>query len=372
MRVKDIFNYSDEELFAKVQNNLVPNQEVKNYKALCTLLEIPVLDGRAKKFQLTSLGRFFEYERIGNKYIITKILDEPLEKNDLRIKGNHSIYVTYIESILLNYFITKGKVQCSFTRNNLWQELGMINDNYNMFFSGSSMLKKLKVYDYRINQWQLNNFYQRTRAKFNDILKCALNNLQNRKLIEFRECVWARKTCYSNGRKKYFEVKKSTQKAVVMECEKEALNALNCRSIQEVIYSKDKNVTWDKYCEIRNTFLYDKLGWDFVYKKFSIVCNQKFLAEGLRENNNELLHYLNAEVIKATDAQADEILRKNREALKEGTTTFRYPNYYPEVQKKLSKKLLDIDVHTLDCNLDEVTDAEILYFADMENLFDVA
>ncbi len=357
----------------KVHDNLVPTQEIKNYKALCTLLEIPVLNGRAKRYQLDSLGRFFEYERVGNKYIITKIIDEPSQKNDLRVKGNHSIYVTYIESILLNYFITKGKAQCSFTRNNLWRELGMINDNYNLFFSGSSMLKKLQVYDHRINQWQLTNFYNRTRAKFNDILKCALNNLQNRKLIEYRECIWARKDSrYGHGRKQYFEVKKSTQIAAVMECEKEALKALNCRSIQEVIYSKDKKVNWEKYCEIRNAFLYDKLGWDFVYKKFSIICNQKFLAEGLRENNDELLHYLNAEVIKATDAQADEILRKNREALKEGTTTFRYPNYYPDVQKKLSKKLLDIDIHTLDCDLDNMTDAEILYYADMEELFDVA
>ena len=72
---------------------------IKNYKALCALLEIPALGGDGKTYQTEYLKRCFSYERKGHKYIITQVFDEvePVEKA-LR---SDAVYQRVIEIILL-------------------------------------------------------------------------------------------------------------------------------------------------------------------------------------------------------------------------------------------------------------------------------
>ena len=76
---------------------------VKNYKQLCEILKKETKTGNARKAQLKEFGRYFDWEKAGQKFIITDIYDTPLEKEDKRKFGNNSIYVRYIEVILLKY-----------------------------------------------------------------------------------------------------------------------------------------------------------------------------------------------------------------------------------------------------------------------------
>jgi len=76
---------------------------VKNYKMLCELLEQEVKNGKSKKLQLEDWKRYFDWEKSGQKFIITDVYDTPLTKEDKRKLGNNSIYVKYIEVILLQY-----------------------------------------------------------------------------------------------------------------------------------------------------------------------------------------------------------------------------------------------------------------------------
>ena len=57
----------------------------KNYKELCLFLDMPVRSGTSgKKSQLKELDRYCMYIKNGQKFIITKIFDIPLEKIDHR------------------------------------------------------------------------------------------------------------------------------------------------------------------------------------------------------------------------------------------------------------------------------------------------
>lgn len=62
---------------------------VKNYKVLCELLGEPVKDGKSKKYQLQNFSRFFDWEKIGQKFIISDIYTSPLDKEDGRKSGNN-------------------------------------------------------------------------------------------------------------------------------------------------------------------------------------------------------------------------------------------------------------------------------------------
>lgn len=67
---------------------------IKNYKELCSILEIKVEAGNSKKAQLKELERFIKYHKEGNKFII----DEVYNENSIREKMTKGEYViTHME-----------------------------------------------------------------------------------------------------------------------------------------------------------------------------------------------------------------------------------------------------------------------------------
>lgn len=149
---------------------------VKNYKLLCELLGQEVKSGKSKKYQLEEFARYFEWEKSGQKFIISDIYDAPLTKEDKRKLGNNSIYVQCIEVILLQYLSKQEGYTRTFTKRNWWEMLGMASHKY-----GRTPENKLKNLDYRITSWEVRHFYQRCNKKLEQILFSALNSLKNRK-----------------------------------------------------------------------------------------------------------------------------------------------------------------------------------------------
>lgn len=64
--------------------NLSIGMEIKNYKELCRILDVKETSGRAKLNQLEWFQIYFNYNKIGHKFIITDIYDlevEPMKDN---------------------------------------------------------------------------------------------------------------------------------------------------------------------------------------------------------------------------------------------------------------------------------------------------
>ncbi len=328
----------------RVNEKLTPGLELKNYNELCSVLEISNEGGNTKKANLKSIERFCSLEKQGHKYIVKEIYDTPKEKNDKRVKGNRAIYTAMIETILLSVFIEKSKSKdspsLSFTKRELWEELGMISQNYAANYKRPAFLTELQHIDDRVRQWHIDKAYCNSRKKLNDITKSALQSLKRRMLIEYRDDVIVAKKV---GDKRHFEVKEEWQIEKILQCKKETLIELGCENLHDVIFNKDKSITLEAYYKIRNAKLQRTLGFEFVYKRYSIICNRKYMEQGLQENINFLRKELNASIINVLTKQATKDLRKNRKALNEGRTSFIYPNYYEDIQKLIINKILNID-----------------------------
>ena len=79
----------NDDLYNHVQK-LELGQEVKNYKQLCALLNKPDYQGGCqRKSQLQDFQRYFAYQKVGRKFVITDIFDTPLAKEDKRKMGNN-------------------------------------------------------------------------------------------------------------------------------------------------------------------------------------------------------------------------------------------------------------------------------------------
>lgn len=70
-------------------SRLQVGQTVKNYKELCALLGEKESAGNSRKAQLKEFARYFEWEKSGQKFLITDIYDTPLLKVDGRLSGNY-------------------------------------------------------------------------------------------------------------------------------------------------------------------------------------------------------------------------------------------------------------------------------------------
>lgn len=58
----------------------------KNYRKICEYLHEPIKTGKSKQLQLEDWKRYFEYERNGNAFVITKVYDTVREKGQRNLQ----------------------------------------------------------------------------------------------------------------------------------------------------------------------------------------------------------------------------------------------------------------------------------------------
>lgn len=304
---------------------------------------------------MKNLERFFKYDRQGHRFVITEVYDSPYEKDDKRVNGNNRVYATYIESILLNYFKQHNGYKFSFTKRQLWETLGIVNKNYfNYSYKMEDLLTMLHKYDSRLQPWLIERFYSRSKQKLNDIVKSALNSLKKRNLIQYKDDILM--ACQVRN---HFEITEPQKISKVLEIKRETIDELVGATkkvikdgkeiivptdVRDIIFNRDKNINYEIFLNLRNKKLKDSLGFDFVYRKYSIICNREYLVKDLAKNEQMLKKSLNSKVILKVNELAQKDFNRNKEDIKSGKKTFRYPGYYVNTQKLLSEKLLDINI----------------------------
>lgn len=329
---------NDTEISNRISTNIILQSEL-TYSNLCKLLDIKPKSGNTKISDLKILERFIDYEKVGTKFIIKKIYDKPKKKADQRANGNRSIYVPCIEKILLEYFIAVGKREVELTKTMLWQKLGMISKLYIAYYDNEDFLNEIKYIRPSAKQWHINRAYSNSSKKMNSITRSALDSLQRRKLIkyEYETNLWCRQT---NG---YYREVTDKEKEIVLQCEREALLEVECKNINEV-YLKNciKN-----YSKIKNAKLVEYLDMSYTFCRYKIICNRKYLQQGLNETIEELQSLkvqLNNAIINYLNGQAKKEYEKNQEDYYVNfTTDFKFESDYVEIQKLILSNILNID-----------------------------
>lgn len=115
--------------------NLKVGMILKNYKELCSVLEIePTKKANNQRLsQFKELDRYCKYHKEGHKIIIDVIFKEVKEKVDKRTNGNNnelSRNIRYVILHLCNKNKLKNKSEIGYSKTFLYGYCGMINENY--------------------------------------------------------------------------------------------------------------------------------------------------------------------------------------------------------------------------------------------------
>lgn len=346
-------------------SNLKVGQVVKNYKELCALLEEEVKTGKSKQLQLDNLKRFFEWEKAGQKFIITDIYDTPLPKVDCRSSGNNSKYVKCIELLLLRYLLDKKDYTATLTKRNWWQILGMINNKYNQIERDKEKREELQKNNPILTSYEIKHFYQRSNKKLQQILFSALNSLSSRKLIEYEiETVIVKED--DKGKMRYEIATKYEKKAILKEERYILRYVMGYEKIIQVFCRFEQ----DKYYAKVNERLYELYKWQHYFKRIRIVYNQEYISDAINDIGSEIIREeLNDKVVSALNNNAAHIYKKKTQEYDETTLKlfelygtgqdisniklWKIPDVYIMAQELLTDELIRIGHSNIRMNPDE-------------------
>ena len=312
---------------------------IKNYKELCAVFGVQPTTGNAKKAQLKEFERYCDLEKIGHKYFIAEVYENPLPKEDKRHQGNNSKYVKLIEIILLSYLSVQKNLEYSFTMSQLYKILCMVNENYITYKNDERLIYFFKMKCPYVREWLLDNFIRSTSAKLTRIIRQALNSLQQRRLIDY-SVVKCGKLYRQKG---YTEITDSERIEKIMKCEYEALKECGATTKKDIFFKRD---LWIKYTKSLKEKLIQELNCVYVFDKYKIIANRKYIADGLETVKQEL-NNLMCETLKA---DADKEYTHNIES----NSDFRLPVFYTDIQNMFIDFLISINAKSIDFESEDI------------------
>lgn len=320
-------------------DKLYIGQVFKNKKILCEYLNQEYIPNKtASNAQLKEWHRYIDWEKDGQKIIITDIYPIPLDKDDGRVKNGTRIYQQFIEEILLAYMdsqISQGLVYkddnsefftFTFTRNQLALLLGMINERY--------VDKNIEQYllDEGYTKFNIKDFFARTEAKFSLVINNALNSMQKRKIIDYEKNY----VIVENNKTRLATYE---DRSKILDAEKDALISMGYQSIIEVFAHNNSK----EYYRRVNKYVKEQFGWNYCYQAYIILTNNRVInleKDYLRNTNQKNKLELNQRLTEFFNTQAkNKVIKSNNNEL----NGFKLPSNYKSQQKALTDYLLNIN-----------------------------
>lgn len=289
--------YENCKLLDAAKNNLKPG-ELVTYKELCTRLNQPYCGGTQKKSQLNDFKRYFDFEKSNRKLIIKEIYDTVQPKES---KSN-SLYVKYIECILLSILAKQPENKIYITNKELYRQLGMANDK---FFECYNRYKSLVNDD--ITYFDVCEFYDKCKKNLASILKSSLKSLKNRHLIEHSKP--HRIGYYDDNGLIVFRDATDYETSEILRIERETMLKYGCEyEIQIYTSHKDK-----EYFKDLDEIYRKEYGWEKVHITNKIIYCHKTAIQALSDDKIRLKRLLlNEAIVGKFYRQAERIYDKKR------------------------------------------------------------
>lgn len=263
-------------------DNLQKGQTIKNYKELCSILDIKhATNGNTKNKQLEELKLYCKYEKDGNKFVIKEIYKTPitpvLTVNEL-LKTKNSKYIKLLANIIVEYLYNNPQQVKEVPISKLFVMLGITNNNYN---SANYYRKELsQIYDIRLAS--IYYFYSNTRMEFKNIIERCLNNLKSRRVLNWYKVVMIK----DETTKQLYKADKETEKFII-DTEKETLQYLQINNMYELMKDKKKLKEF-------NDIIFKETNINYFYA-YDLVIGEKALKieynniQEQKENINKLI-----------------------------------------------------------------------------------
>lgn len=291
-------------------SNIQEGMIIKNYKELCSLLNLNATTGKSKQIQLNEISRYMDYIRDDNKYIILEIYDSPIPSTV------SSKYTKFIQNILLSYLSKKDIPVIYINKNELIRILGLVNNKY--IECKKDNTKLLKIAD----EYNIAEFYKRCDAKILSILESSLKSLKKRLLIDYSD---AYKIYYLGANGEYiYKIANIEEHQYILEVKKRVLNSLHLQSEYQIYLNPKLKA---EYYRRINLTVEKEMCWEGVFQCYQIIYNQHHVIEALEQER----FLLNHEVKKAIDTQAEKNYNK-----------YNLPDNYITLQKILSESLIEL------------------------------
>ena len=287
-----------------VKKNLHIGKIIKNYKFMCLLLnQEEKKGGRNKKLQFEQWQQYFNWEKQGQKFVITEIYEEPIIKIDNQ--GNN-IYNVYIEKLMLDLLVqkyqTSNEKRIYLSRDQMLQALNMVNINYHYIkYNAKDTANYIKV-----DADNIKEFYDINNRNLNNAVERTLNKLSNRFLVNWQfvqtVAVKEEEEEVYNWSKKEYKSKEIHRDAT--DEEREIILIYEKIIADEMGFEKKSDIfLCGKYLEFTNRVC-DRLQNNginilYYYKSYDVVFHKDVVKE-LDKINKYLLDYEERKNVKIT------------------------------------------------------------------------
>lgn len=329
--------------------------EIKNYRELCNYLNEPQLKGNSMIRQLKEWNSYFRYRKEGYKIIIEEVYDNPMHIDDKRQSGNNSIYIKFIETILLYLLSDHEEQTLVCTKNYLLVALGITSNKYTNRLIRSKLVKN-KEYQ----QCDIDEFDARTYSFLDGILFRALNNLKKRYLLN-----WNQELHIS-----YIDettLKQDTR--VATEDEVRQYTSMKLEVLKQFRIDENKPEKYDslrdiylshkteKFYKILQEKIYDKFKWDGVFIYYRLIFSKQDIIDEIPRTERQLKNIinknkdeLNKTVVEALNSSISKhnsnILQKYEDSVNNGCfiwiDKYKLNPQYISIQQSLTNKLVKL------------------------------
>ena len=307
--------------------NLTVGKVIKNYKELCELLEIEAKKSgsNSHKAQQKEFNRYFEFEKQGHKYIITKIYENPKERIDNRMNGNNTVFADDIEHLILNILAKSKDDTVTIARGQLYKALSMCNENYLLGRSNISKLSEI----IEIPKASIYEFYDNNSSKLRDTVERNLRRLRSRALItwkntttvavteidielnELGEPIYDKRTKSIRHKvKTIHRLADKFEEKLILKYEEEVLKEMGIDSIQKVFLLGK----WKYFKQqVENKLRENDTNIDYYYDSYTITFNndsvknyvKKLSYNDIQDIKNNINHNMIESIKKSTMRRHD-------------------------------------------------------------------
>ena len=307
--------------------NLTVGKVIKNYKSLCEILEIEAKKSgsNSHKAQLKEFNRYFEFEKQGHKYIITKIYENPKERIDNRMNGNNTVFSDDIEKLILNILASSKDDTITIARGQLYKALCMCNENYLLGRSNISKLSEI----IELPKSAIYEFYDNNSSKLRDTVERNLRRLRSRALItwkntttvavteidielnELGEPIYDKRTKSIRHKvKTIHRLADKFEEKLILKYEEEVLKEMGIDSIQKVFLLGK----WKYFKQqVENKLRENDTNIDYYYDSYTITFNndsvknyvKKLSYNDIQDIKNNINHNMIESIKKSTMRRHD-------------------------------------------------------------------
>ncbi|WP_311078267.1 hypothetical protein [Paenibacillus polymyxa] len=240
---------------------------------MCEVLEEEVKQGNSKNSQLKVWNSYFDYEKMGNKFIIKKIYKKPKPFPDMR-GGNRLPYLEHINDLLIQILLRAEGYKFILSKNKLLLMLNMINGKYN---KGKDNIDYLCKY-LKMDKVDIYDFYNFTDDTLKRNLESSLKDLKNKKAIFYKTVLMI---CKNNDTHRASD----DEEEIVLTVQSRVLEDMGYKGLIEVF----RDGVIEEFTEMSNQILFNDYGISYVFEAYDVTLNKDKLIDLKEINDRKLL-----------------------------------------------------------------------------------